>query len=139
MCAKSSLLHFHIITHDHLSIALFLLYVTLKNGSSDLCDDCSTNYFDRQIFSALCLFQADGIIPALCSSISLATKKTKASNTIKAEMTIVGGHTLFSVGMCYATHAPNTDESPTMLKPLCNGVSYDAPILSGTDITLPGY
>lgn len=129
----------HIIPRNYHSTALLLPDATVFHGGGGLCNGCSANHFDGQIFSPPYLFQADGVTPASRPSIFSATDKVKPGGMIMIQMADAGSYSFSLIRMGSATHAVNTDQRRIPLETTGSGAGYETNLPSDTGVLLPGY
>jgi galactose oxidase len=121
------------------SFALLLQDATVMVGGSGLCDTCSTNHFDAQIYTPQYLLNADGTKATRPVINSLSTNSVVPGNNINVNMnTAISSVSIVRYGS--ATHTVNTDQRRIPLTPTAlGGNTYRVTIPSDYGIALPGY
>ena len=121
------------------SFALLMQDGTVMCGGGGLCDTCSANHFDAQIYTPQYLLNADGS-PATRPVITFASANTVVpGNTITVNTnTAVTSMSLIRYGS--ATHTVNTDQRRIPLTLTSAGTnSYKVTIPNDYGIALPGF
>jgi galactose oxidase len=121
------------------SFALLLQDATVMVGGGGLCDTCSTNHFDAQIYTPQYLLNSDGTKASRPVINSISTNSVVPGNTITVNMnSAVTSMSLVRYGS--STHTVNTDQRriPLSLTSL-GGNSYSITIPNDFGISLPGY
>ena len=120
------------------SMALLLPDATVLSGEGGLCDTCSTNHFDAQIYTPQYLLNTDwtNTRPVITS---VSTTKIKLGRTV----TVVINSAIASMSLVRygsATHTVDTDQRriPLTLKPT-GSHTYQVVVPSDAGIDLPGY
>jgi len=121
------------------SIALLLMDGTVFSGGSGLCDTCSANHYDAQIYTPQYLLNADGSKASRPVINSVSSTNVVPGNTV----TVGTGGPISSMSLVRfgsATHTVNTDQRriPLTLTDL-GGNSYRFTIPNDYGISLPGY
>jgi galactose oxidase len=121
------------------SFALLLEDATVMSGGGGLCDTCSANHWDAQIFTPPYLLNSDNS-PATRPSITSVSQSTIAPGTT---ITINTNSAVISMSLIRygsATHTVNTDQRRIPLSPTPAGTnSYKVTVPSDSGIALPGY
>ncbi|KAF4469467.1 galactose oxidase [Fusarium albosuccineum] len=121
------------------SISILLPDGRVFNGGGGLCNQCTTNHFDAQIFTPNYLYDSKGNLakrPKI-SKVSVTGIKVGGTVTVTTD-SAVGSASLIRYGT--ATHTVNTDQRriPLTLKNAgTNKYSFQVP--SDPGIALPGY
>jgi galactose oxidase len=121
------------------SFALLLQDATVMCGGGGLCDTCSANHFDAQIYTPQYLLNADGSPATRPSITSVSDNNVVPGNTITVNTdTAVASMSLIRYGS--ATHTVNTDQRRIPLTLTSAGTnSYRVTIPNDYGIALPGY
>jgi galactose oxidase len=121
------------------SIALLLPDGTVLSGGGGLCDSCSTNHFDTQIYTPQYLLNADGTSAKrpVINSVSATSIKIGRTLTIRTDSAITS-MSLIRYGS--ATHTVDTDQRRIPLTLTSAGTNtYSVVVPSDAGIALPGY
>lgn len=120
------------------SVGLLLPDATVFTGGGGLCDTCSVNHFDAQIYSPAYLFNADGSRAAQpkITSVSTASVKVGGSLTVKSDSAIAA-FSMIRFGS--STHTVNTDQRRIPLTFTGTQAGYTMTVPSDAGIALPGY
>ena len=128
-----------VVPRTYHSVALLLPDATVFSGGGGLCDGCSQNHFDAQIFSPPYLFNSDGSLATrpVIDSISATSVLLGGSLTI----TTNGAMTAFAMlRMGSATHTVDTDQRRIPLNATSSGTnSYTFTVPADPGVALPGY
>jgi galactose oxidase len=121
------------------SFALLLPDATVMCGGGGLCDTCSANHFDAQIYTPQYLLNSDGSPATRPSITSVSNNNVVPGNTITVNTnTAVASMSLIRYGS--ATHTVNTDQRRIPLALTSAGTnSYKVTIPNDYGIALPGY
>ncbi|KAJ8098037.1 carbohydrate-binding module 32 [Lipomyces tetrasporus] len=123
------------------SFALLLLDATILVGGGGLCDTCSANHFDAQVFTPPYLLNSDGSKASrpVIGTVSSTSVVPGSTITVTVNMPVTS-MSLIRYGS--ATHTVNTDQRriPLTLTPAgSNANSYRVTIPNDYGIALPGY
>ena len=121
------------------SFALLLEDATVMSGGGGLCDICSANHWDAQIYTPQYLLNSDGSAATRPSITSVSESTVVPGNTITVKTnTAVTAMSLIRYGS--ATHTVNTDQRRISLTLTSAGTdSYTVTIPNDYGIALPGY
>ncbi|KAI9769560.1 MAG: hypothetical protein M1840_004038 [Geoglossum simile] len=121
------------------SFALLLQDATVMLGGGGLCDTCSANHFDAQIYTPQYLLNADGTKATRPVISSISTNNVVPGNTVTVNTNgAVSSMSLVRYGS--ATHTVNTDQRRIPLSLVSLGRnSYRITIPNDYGISLPGY
>ena len=121
------------------SFALLLEDATVMSGGGGLCDICSANHFDAQIYTPQYLLNSDGSPSTRPSITSVSDSTVVPGNTITVNTnTAVTAMSLIRYGS--ATHTVDTDQRRIPLTLTSAGTnSYKVTIPNDYGIALPGY
>jgi galactose oxidase len=128
------------IPRNYHSIALLLTDATVVSCGGGLCDTCSTNHFDCQIYTPPYLLNADGSKKARPAINTISSRNNKPGSTIT--VTTNAAVTSFSmVRYSATTHTVNTDQRRIPLTPTAAGTNTYKITLGpeNTGQVLPGY
>ena len=121
------------------SVALLLLDGTVFSGGGGLCDTCSTNHFDAQIYTPPYLLNADGsnAVRPVINSVSATSIKVGRSLTVNTGSAVTS-MSLIRYGS--ATHTVDTDQRRIALSLTTTGTNtYSFTVPSDSGVALPGY
>ena len=130
---KFTLLAGNVIPRNYHSVALLLPDATVFNGGGGLCDECSANHFDGQIYTPQYLL--NGARPVI-NSVSKTSVAVGGSFTADTNA-VVTRWSLIRYGS--VTHTINTDQRRLPLVPIVTGLTYSFHIPNDTGIALPGF
>ena len=121
------------------SWSLLLPDATVLNGGGGLCDTCSSNHFDAQIYTPQYLLNNDGSKATRPVITSVSSTSVVPGNTITVK-TNVAASAMSLIRYGTATHTVDTDQRriPLTLTSL-GGNSYKFTIPNNYGIALPGY
>lgn len=121
------------------SFALLLRDATVLSGGGGLCDTCSTNHFDAQVYTPQYLLNADGSKATRPVINSVSSNNVVPGNTITVNTNSpVTAMSLVRYGS--ATHTVNTDQRRIPLGLTSAGTnSYRVTIPNDYGIALPGF
>jgi galactose oxidase len=121
------------------SFALLLRDATVLSGGGGLCDTCSTNHFDAQVYTPQYLLNADGSKATRPVINSVSSNIVVPGNTITVNTNSpVTAMSLVRYGS--ATHTVNTDQRRIPLGLTSAGSnSYRVTIPNDYGIALPGF
>ena len=121
------------------SVALLLLDGTVFSGGGGLCDSCSTNHFDAQIYTPPYLLNSDGSLKTrpVINSVSATSIAVGGTLTVSTNSAVTS-MSLIRYGS--ATHTVDTDQRRIPLTPRSTGANtYTVVVPSDPGIALPGY
>ncbi|KAF2157481.1 copper radical oxidase [Myriangium duriaei CBS 260.36] len=126
------------------SVALLMPNGTVFSGGGGLCDDCSTNHLDGQIFTPPYLYNSDGVTLAqrpVISSVSSKTPKVGSRFSISLQTVPSSSPSFSLVRLGSATHTVDTDQRRIALANYIKTYqnSYDVQLPNDTGVLLPGY
>ena len=122
--------------HYH-SVALLLPDGRVFSGGGGLCNNCTTNHPDGQIYSPPYLFNPDGT-PRTRPVITTAPASAAIGSAITAT-TNSATPTFALVRMSAVTHSVNNDQRRIPLTPTAvNGTTYTLQLPGDPGIVLPG-
>jgi galactose oxidase len=121
------------------SFALLMQDGTVMAGGGGLCDTCSSNHFDAQIYTPQYLLNSDGSLADRPSITGLSSNSVVPGDTITVNTnTAVTSMALIRYGS--ATHTVNTDQRRIPLPLTSAGTnSYRVTIPNDYGIALPGF
>ncbi|KAI9788253.1 MAG: hypothetical protein M1816_007019 [Peltula sp. TS41687] len=127
------------IPRNYHSVALLLLDGTVFVGGGGLCDSCSTNHFDAQIYTPPYLLNGDGSLRSRPVISSLSTTSIAVGGTLSVKTNSpVTKMSLVRHGS--STHTVNTDQRRIPLTLQSAGTNtYNVVVPSDPGIALPGY
>ncbi|WPB05694.1 uncharacterized protein RHO25_010348 [Cercospora beticola] len=139
-----SKLRAHMIPRNYHSTAILMPDATVFSGGGGLCNGCSANHFDGQMFSPPYLFEADGITLAKRPSISSVNgagnvAKVPLGGSLDIQMEGAGSYSFSLIRMGSSTHAVNTDQRRIPLQATGSENRYQASIPKDAGVALPGY
>jgi galactose oxidase len=119
------------------SVAILLPDGRVFSGGGGLCNNCTTNHPDGQIYSPPYLFNPDGT-PRIRPVINTAPVSTTTGSTITVT-TNSATPTFALIRMSAVTHTVNNDQRRIPLTPATvNGTTYSLQLPSDKGILLPG-
>jgi galactose oxidase len=128
-----------VVPRTYHSVALLLPDATVFSGGGGLCDGCSQNHFDGQIFSPPYLFASGGgpaARPAI-SSVSPAAVLVGGTLTVKTTGAVAS---FAMIRMGSATHSVDTDQRRVPLTATSAGTNtYTMQVPADPGKALPGY
>jgi galactose oxidase len=121
------------------SVSLLMLDGTVFTGGGGLCDTCSTNHFDAQIYTPPYLLNDDGSLRSRPVINSVSAKSVSVGGTLTVNTnSAIASMSLIRYGS--VTHALNTDQRRIPLTPRPAGTNtYTVTIPTDPGIALPGY
>lgn len=129
----------HTVARTYHSVALLMLDGRVFTGGGGLCNDCTTNHFDGQIYTPAYLYTSAGALATrpVISSISATSVQVGTSFTVTTD-SAVSSFSLVRYGS--ATHTVNTDQRRIPLTPSAtSGTTYTLTVPSDSGIAIPGY
>lgn len=130
---KFTLLAGNVIPRNYHSVALLLPDATVFNGGGGLCDTCSANHFDGQIYTPPYLLNGGRPVINSVSQTSVAVGGTFSATT----NTAVTQWSLIRYGS--VTHCINTDQRRLPLTPTTAGLTYTFKLPADAGVVIPGY
>jgi galactose oxidase len=119
------------------SVAILLPDGRVFSGSGGLCNQCSTNHPDGEIYSPPYLFNPDGT-PRIRPVINTAPASTTTGSTITVT-TDSATPTFALIRMSAVTHSVNNDQRRIPLTPTtANGTTYTLRLPGDKGVLLPG-
>ncbi|KAF1814156.1 galactose oxidase [Eremomyces bilateralis CBS 781.70] len=127
------------VPRNYHSVAILMPDASVMVGGGGLCDGCSMNHYDGQLFNPPYLFTSSGAKATrpVIDSISADNVALGGSLTVTMNSAV----TTFSiVRLGSATHTVNTDQRRIPLTPSSDGGNtYSITIPSDSGVALPGY
>jgi len=119
------------------SVALLMPDGTVFSGGGGLCNGCSMNHFDAQIWSPPYLFNADG-----SNATRPVISNAPATIAVGATFTVTTADAVSSwslIRMGTVTHAVNTDQRRLPIVPTAtDGTTYTFTLPADPGVALPG-